>query len=205
VVFELRGKEQLLQFALERFFAAHALARELLRNRAAALHGLAGLDHRERGADDADWIETVMLVKPPILDGDDRFDESRGHLRERDLNAVFLGNGKNFPIGRVEKDVRGRHRREGAKLVPVWNTADQVAENPAKPDQKDHDGRQKHAARPRLEPPCLQGHPVINCNRCTSRKPRKPTGLTLLLHESAPAQTQLCPSRAHFRIRPARR
>ena len=102
-------------------------------------------DDGDRRADDADRIEAVVIEEAAILDGDDGLDQIRRDLGKRHLDAVLFGDGKNFPIGRVKKDVRAGHVAENARssvrlgMLPSRSTTNQP--NPARNSQHDHSGQ----------------------------------------------------------------
>ena len=145
VVFELRGEQQFAQLAAQRFFAADALPRQLLRDGAAALDRFAGARDRDRRADDANRVEAVVIEEAAIFDGDDRLDQVRRNLGKRHLNPVLFGDGKNFPIGRVKKDVGAGHVGKRAQLLLARDAAHQIDDKPAKSGQKHQPG---HSGRP---------------------------------------------------------
>ncbi len=55
---------------------------QLLRDRAAALHDVTGVQIGDRGAHQADRIDPEMAVEPAILGRDHRFRQHRRHLRQ---------------------------------------------------------------------------------------------------------------------------
>ena len=95
---------------------------------------------RDRRADDANRVEAFVLEESAILDRDDCLDEVRGNLGKRHLNPVLFGDGKNFPIGRVKKDVGAGHVRKRAQFLFVRNAGRQIDDKPAKSGQKQQRG-----------------------------------------------------------------
>ena len=90
VCFHVEGEQQLLRLAAERLFVAEEeVLHELLRDGARAFLDAAVLEVDERRAQNAFGIDAMMLVEPPILDGDDGMEQVWRHLLDGDV-AVFL-------------------------------------------------------------------------------------------------------------------
>src|SRR5215211_357819 len=66
------------------------VARELLRDRRAALHDVAGAHVGEERTDDAGVVERTVRPVPMVLDGDGRSRHPLAHAVEVDRLAVFL-------------------------------------------------------------------------------------------------------------------
>src|SRR6187200_758282 len=84
------------------------VADELLRDRRAALHRLAGLHVLHRGARDPDEVDAAVLVVAAVLDRDRGAAHPRADLVERDGLAVALGGDRaeSRAVGRVDERVR---------------------------------------------------------------------------------------------------
>ncbi len=94
-----------------------ALARQLLRQRRAALGEAPALQVDEDRAHDADHVDAAMVVEALILDRQHRVDEVRRHLRQRHLDALFLEDREDRAIGDVVEDGRLRHVAHAADLA----------------------------------------------------------------------------------------
>ncbi len=77
-----------LQFALQRaILRQKQILGELLGQRRAALRNTAMQDIRDRRARDADRIDAVMRIEPPILDGDERLRQIGRQVFQCDIGA----------------------------------------------------------------------------------------------------------------------
>ena len=67
---------------------------------------------------------------------------------------MLIGNGKNFPVGRVKKDVGAGDIAKLAKLASSGDTAEQAGHKPAVTSQKYQDG---DCERPKTPRPRVRG------------------------------------------------
>ena len=106
-VLDAGGKNDFLKLAPERFLAGQkAGARQLLREGARALRRAAAGDVRKGRLGNAGGIHGAMRVEALILDGEQRANEVRRHLGQRDIDAFFSRERRGGRIGGVEDDRR---------------------------------------------------------------------------------------------------
>ena len=115
---------------------------ELLVDRAAALHDLAGRDvSRERPHDPAE-IEPPMAVEAPVLDADHRIDERIGKFRKTHIGRLERAlAGERLAVRRFED-----HRRLGAPRKR--GAGRQIAQRPDQRSRKPADEKQEHGRDP---------------------------------------------------------
>ena len=90
MIFDAFGQKYLQQLAAERpFFERKTVARQLLRDGARALAHMAGDQILQRGANDAEQIVAVVLIKFCVLYRDDSVDEIGRQLLVRYCLAVL--------------------------------------------------------------------------------------------------------------------
>jgi hypothetical protein len=131
LAFEPRGHDNFLQFAADRFVAREkALSRELLRDRAAALRGAAFTQVGERRAHDAHEVNARVIVKPLVLNRQERAHEVRRHALDRHLDSLLAIDGECRPVVRVEQRSRLRHRTDVAQHLPIGKAGEDVAREP---------------------------------------------------------------------------
>ena len=118
LVLDARGEDHFFHLAPQRLVAREeALARELLRDRAAALRAPPEVQvAQERGAD-ADDVDPTVLEEPLILDREHRLDQVWRDLLERHLEPLLLINREHRHVARVEDGGRLGHLPKTANHV----------------------------------------------------------------------------------------
>ena len=88
----------------------------------------------QHGADDADAVDTVVVVEPGVFDGDHRITQMRRHARQLDLNAILSRNGEDLPIVRVEHHRAFGRFRKLAQLIFAWKARNHLVQKPSRQD-----------------------------------------------------------------------
>jgi hypothetical protein len=120
------------------------VARELLRDRRAALHDVARADVGEERARDAGIVEGPVVPEPPVLDRDRRFRDPRAHLAQGDRLTVPLGRDR-----AEQRVVRG----EDERVLPDLDRAQRLEAATRHPDgragesrdDEEHEAADQHA------------------------------------------------------------
>ena len=127
-----------------------ALPCELLGDGAAPLSPAPFLDIAQHGAADANRVDAGVLVEPLILDRDDRLDQVRRDLFERNLDALFLEDREDRSILGVIDCRRLGHVAEPADGIPPGQPSRYIHREPRQcRDGKERSNRQR--ARQRQE------------------------------------------------------
>ena len=109
VLREPLGDHRLLHLSLERLLVAEVEEiGELHRDRRGALHGLAGHEVGDRGANDRRQVDRAGLIEALVLDRDDRVAQILGHFAAGD-RAAYVGG-----LNEAEPDAVGGKQLRGA-------------------------------------------------------------------------------------------
>ena len=168
--FELHREQHFFELAAQRFLAADTLSRKLLGDGATALNRFARLNDGERGTGDTNQVEPVVVVEPLVLDSHHGVDQGRRHVRERNLDAVFFRDGKNFLVLGVKQDGGAWHPAKGAELVFTRDTRNEIDEKPDKGGKKERRTAGKRPLPQRTRPPREGDHHDLWCNGCTTSR-----------------------------------
>src|SRR5919197_599371 len=139
---DARRQDQLLQFAADRLLLREkTLTRQLLRDRAAALHDAPVPQVGQRRLDDPHEIEAGMIVEALILDREDGLDQIRRDVVEADRDPLLLVDRERELIVGVEHRGRLPHFADALNGFAVGQTALQIDEEPDARDDGKARGR----------------------------------------------------------------